>query len=591
MPKKSKKGGAHSVDSNSGLRTLKVGIYARVSTERQAMTKDGSIETQVERLKCYIAFENDRPSREYEYQLAGEYIDPGHSAKDLDRPDIGRLQADIQAGVINCVVITKIDRITRSLSDFVTLDKFFQEHGTVLIAIDDKMDTSTAMGRAMQQLLIVFAELERQLTAERTERQMLERARKGLYNGGYRPWGYSLNPERRGVPTIDPEQKSVVMKIFRRYRDNGSLHDLNRWMHDERITRPEFKSRNDVEQGGTVPDVASLGKMLSNRFYIGKIQYAEQEYDGAHEPLFKNDKEMGLWEAVQEKLKSRSLKNSARTTRGGWKVDPKHVFLLNSLLYCGLCGSALTHDSGTGRDKALRHYYTCVLRKKHGSKRCSCPSIPAEAIEQAILSRLNGFSLDESLMKSILAKANSGKGDKVATLRDEETRLRRKLVEIEKEAANFLNVIRSGGAEGFATIKDELEKLEKLKVDLKTNADLLRSRIEMLEAECLPDGLVIAAYRRLADVLKRADPLELAKILPLIVRKIVWLPASDGTRGGSYKMALFPTPLIPATLAPGGEPGGDSGSHSCDAWLTLLDSLREEFRVCAALGMRVPQLG
>jgi len=557
------------VDPTTGLPVLRIGIYARVSTERQAQTADGSIETQVDRLERYIAFANESPTREYDYRLAGKYIDPGHSAKNLDRPDISRLQADIKAGVINCVAVTKIDRITRSLADFMQLDAFFREHGTALISLDDRFDTSTAMGRAMQQLLIVFAELERQLTAERTGRQMQERAIKGLYNGGYRPWGYNLNSERRGVPLVDRSQKAVLLWVFRRYRSQGSLHDLQRWMYKKEIRRPEFESRSKRKRGGTVPDVASLTTLLSNDFYIGKVGYKGQVYDGIHVPLFKTPTEVKLWDAVQKKLASRSPKNNDRATRGPRKVDAAHVFVLNSLLSCSLCGSALTHDSGTGRDKTLRHYYTCVRRKKHGKERCSCPSLPAEAIEDAILSRLKSFSVDEASMHALLAKADAGKGNKVSALAAEESRVRRKLTEIDKQISNIMAVLRDAGAGGFATIKLELARLEKERGEAGAEYDALHARIEVLQADQLPDGMIVEAYRRLGAALETPDRMALAKVLPAIIRQIIWHPATDGTRGGRYQMTLWPTPLIPETL--GSAEAGDAvvGSDCSKVWLPV----------------------
>ncbi len=576
MAKKPKKSAPERTkDPESGLPVLRVGIYARVSTERQAQTVDGSIETQVATMKSYIDLDNLRPPKDHRLRLAGEYVDLAQSAKSLDRPEFSRLKQDIRTGLIDCVMVTKFDRITRSVADFVELDQFFRQHSVTFISVFDQFDTSSGSGRAMQQLLIVFAELERSLTAERTKRQMLDRAHKGLYNGGYRPWGYVLNPERKGVPLVDPEQKTQIMRTFRRYRDFGSLRDLQRWMQDEGITRPVFESRNKVKHGGRVPDVSSLRQLLSNRFYIGKSCYDGPETDGAHEPLFKTDREIALWDAVQKKLAERSTKQPGRTTRGGWKQDAQHIFVLNSLLFCGQCGSALTHDSGTGRDKTPRFYYTCVKKRKHGTGQCSCPSLPAEAIEEAILKRLRSLSLDAGAMKAVVAKGRVGKDERVTTLKSEEARLKKRLGGLEAEIAKFMDVLRSNGANGFASIKDELSKLENEKGHLECDIAAMTAKVGVLEADQVPEAMVVAAYRRLHDLLKAAQPQALAQLLPAIIRKIVWSPATDGSRGGRYQMSLWPTPLIPATLGNVGEKNGEVGSHCSSEWLPHLDSNQE----------------
>lgn len=549
------------------LKEVRVGIYARVSSERQANTQDGSIESQVDRLERQLQLLNENPDRERNYTVIQRYVDAGRSGKDLNRPDVTLLLQDVREGRINCVAVTKIDRITRSLRDFTELDAIFTKHRVTLISLDDHFDTSTAMGRAMQQLLIVFAELERKLTGERTAKHMDERALKGLYNGGYRPWGYQLNPEHRGVPLVDPEQKKDILAIYQEYKINSkSLRDLQRWMQRSNIVRPIIESRNKKVHGGTVPDASSLAKLLCNPFYIGKVSYKGEVYDGKHEPLFKTKKELALWKDVQKKLAERSTTNE-RATRGGWKDDAQHIFILNSILVCGLCGSAISHDSGTGRDGTRRFYYTCVARKRHGKNRCSCPSIPATAIEDAILSRLKTFGIDDKALHAIISKADAGKGDEIQRCEEKGKRLKESLRLKTKEISAIMDVLKAEGASKFASLRDELEALEAAKKDIEADLDAVNTRIAMLEAERVPDEMIVASYRRLEALLKEADRPQLQTLLPKIIHKITWFPAEDGSKGGRYKMSLYPTPLVPKTLE-GSEEGEDGvGSHCCSEWL------------------------
>lgn len=555
------------------MHQTRVAIYCRVSTDRQALTKDGSIDTQRERLLKNIEVENLEKEEGHEWVLAGEYTDAGQSGKSLDRPELERLRADIESGLIDVVLVTKLDRITRSVLDFYELKQAFEQHNVAFRSLDEKFDTTSAMGEALLSIIIVFAQLERRITAERTREHMAARAVKGLFGGG-RPWGYKLNPEHKGELLIDEVEAETIRGIFRQYLEEKSLHSLQRWMVTYDVRRPEYESRRNRKGGGTVPTVGGLKGLLSNPIYIGKLRFKGEIFEGVHEAIFKTDEDLDLWNKVQEKLAKRSPKSEDQAPRLPLKEDPHHVYSLKGMLFCGQCGSALTPSSGTSGAGELRFYYTCTKRQKHGKKGCDTPSIPAEAIEDAILARIRECTVDKALIKSLIAKADDGRHQKLERMKAVEQQAKERLKEVEKELAPLVQTVKTGGLEGLRSIREEMERLEKLRATLEVDLQAAVDQRRLLEMDQLSDDVIMARYEGLKDVLDRADGWELADLLPTIIKSIDWYPDEQGGRGGRYKMLLKPNPLISNELSPERDPGEGIGSYDCVKWLPLEHAVR-----------------
>ncbi len=552
----------------------RVALYCRVSTDRQAMTKDGSLETQLARLQRNVELENLGAQPGDEWVVAGEYIDAGQSAKSLDRPELDRLRSDIESGKIDVVLVTKLDRITRSVQDFYELKQTFEHHNVAFRSLDEKFDTTSPMGEAMLTIIMVFAQLERRMTAERTREHMRQRALKGLFNGG-RPWGYRLNADRKGELLIDEEEAKVVRSIFEEYLKLKSLHELQRWMEKQNIRRPEFKSRRERQGGGNVPLVATLASMLSNPLYIGKLRYKGEVLDAVHKPIFGTEEELKTWDAVQEKLKKRSPKTNEAALRAPRKDDPLHHYTLKGVLHCGCCGAAMTPGSGTSRTGETKFYYVCTTRQKRGSDACACPSLPAEAIEDAMLERVRYLTVDQHLLKALLANADAGRAEKLKALRTREDRIRRRLMEVTDELSPLVDAVKSGGAGGFRAVQDEMQRLEGIRAELELDLEAIVDQRRLLEMDRLSDDVVLSRYKDLKDVLDRSEEQELAMLLSTIIRRVDWHPDPEGTRGGRYKMVLYALPLIPNDLSPEQGSGDKVGSYYCLNWLPHLDSNQE----------------
>ena len=172
------------------MQNRKCALYGRVSTVRQALVQDGGLDTQFELMERYVQYESAKG--EGTWHIHDRFREEAYSGKDLERPEFKRMMNDVEAGLIDTVIVHKIDRITRSLPDFYTLWSTFERHNVQFVSLHEKFDTTTAIGRAMLKLILVFAELEREQTGERTAATMENRARLGLWNGGVRPLGFDV---------------------------------------------------------------------------------------------------------------------------------------------------------------------------------------------------------------------------------------------------------------------------------------------------------------------------------------------------------------------------------------------------------------
>jgi DNA invertase Pin-like site-specific DNA recombinase len=251
---------------------LRIAGYVRVSSQRQATEGDSLIAQRHE-----IEQEVEIRKRRENWKVANLefYVDAGRSAKDQNRPELQRLTQDIKAGQVDVVICFKLDRITRSLGDFIDLWELFDNHNVNVISLREQFDTSTPTGRAMLRLIMVFAELEREMTAERTFATMRDRVERGLWNGGY-VIGYLSDASEPGKLIVDPEWADIIRKqFFDAFEDVGSAGGVQRRLHALGIRWPVRTSRSGKVRGGKFFTKQQVISILRNPLYIGCIQWGE----------------------------------------------------------------------------------------------------------------------------------------------------------------------------------------------------------------------------------------------------------------------------------------------------------------------------
>jgi len=342
-------------------RKLRCAVYTRKSSEEGLEQEFNSLDAQREACAAFIASQ-----RSEGWTLVREqYDDGGISGGTLDRPALQRLLSEIEDGLVDVVVVYKIDRLSRSLMDFSKLVEVFDRNSVTFVSVTQSFNTTTSMGRLTLNVLLSFAQFEREVTAERIRDKVKASRMKGIFMGGTPPYGYK--PKDRKLMIDDVESRNVRW-IFSRFLEIGSATKLAQEAAKRGIRTPR----------GNPMSKNFLYRMLNNRAYIGEAVHKGTGYAGEHQRLI----DQRTWEQVQSILQQ-SPRLRASNTRAETPA------LLKGLLY-GSDGAAFspTHTRKGGR---LYRYYVSQTVLKHGAGKCPVARVPAAEIEAAVIGQIRGM--------------------------------------------------------------------------------------------------------------------------------------------------------------------------------------------------------
>jgi DNA invertase Pin-like site-specific DNA recombinase len=374
-------------------RKVRCAIYTRVSTESGLDQDFNSLDAQYDAAQAYI-----RSQAHAGWTLVRtRYDDGGFSGGSTDRPALQQLLEDIRAHRINVIVVYKVDRLTRSLVDFAKLVELFDAHGVSFVSVTQQFNTTTSMGRLTLNVLLSFAQFEREVTSERIRDKIGASKRKGLWVGGVVPLGYQAKD--RKIAVVADEAKTV-RHIFRRYLDLGSLNLL---LTDLRRTGVKTKLR-PLSNGRTIGGIpftrGSLAAFLRNRFYIGEVRYKGEVFPGEQPPLL----DRALFEAVQTQL------DQQRTNHA--KARQKSQSLLTGRIFDAR-GNRMTPSHAVKNGVRYRYYISSVLIQGQADKAATLNRVPADEIEALIVSALrkhlkvqSNTKVDKDLVSTYVARVD-----------------------------------------------------------------------------------------------------------------------------------------------------------------------------------------
>jgi len=274
-------------------RPLRCAIYTRKSTEDGLTQEFNTLEAQRESAEAYVRSQGHAGWT----TLPERYDDGGYSGANLDRPALRQLLADIEVRRIDCVLVYKIDRLSRSLLDFARLMEIFERRQVSLVSITQPLNTTGSLGRLTLNILLSFAEFERTMIQDRTRDQMAAARRKGKWVGGTPVLGYDL-AATGGKLVVNREEAGRVQIIFALYLQHGSLASVLGEIQARNWTTKRWRTRDGKERGGRPFSKATLRRLLTNVLYLGKVSHQEAVYAGEQEPLVEEQ----LWKRVHEKL-------------------------------------------------------------------------------------------------------------------------------------------------------------------------------------------------------------------------------------------------------------------------------------------------
>jgi site-specific DNA recombinase len=284
-------------------RTRRCAIYTRKSSEEGLEQDFNSLHAQREACEAFI---KSQASEDWKLVRAA-YDDGGLSGGTMERPALKRLLADIGEDRIDVVVTYKVDRLTRSLADFAKMVELFDAHGVSFVAVTQQFNTTTSMGRLTLNVLLSFAQFEREVTGERIRDKIAASKKKGMWMGGVPPLGYDVR-ERRLV--VNPVEAQTVRHIYERYLQLGCVRQLSKELDQQGIVSKVRVSKKGVESGGCRFSRGALYELLANPIYVGEIRHKQERHAGQHEPILARE----LWERVQRHMRENAARGPKRST-------------------------------------------------------------------------------------------------------------------------------------------------------------------------------------------------------------------------------------------------------------------------------------
>jgi site-specific DNA recombinase len=355
--------------------TVRCAIYTRKSSEEGLEQEFNSLQAQREACEAFIASQR----HEGWVCLRAGYDDGGFSGATIDRPALQRLLADIAAGRVDTIVVYKIDRLTRSLADFAKIVEILDARGACFVSVTQQFNTTTSMGRLTLNILLSFAQFEREVIGERIRDKIAASKRKGMWMGGIPPLGYWAQD---GKLLVIESEAQVVRAIFRCYAELGSVRLLKDELEGQAIKSKSWTTVSGRRVEGKPFSRGALYLMLQNRIYRGEIVHRGQSHPGDHTPIV----DQLLWDAVQAQLAA----NTAERNSGTRTRQPS---LLAGMLFDG-DGNRMTPTHATKKGRRYRYYVSRPLITNDQSDGSAGLRIPAGEIEQAVTSRLRQWLVD-----------------------------------------------------------------------------------------------------------------------------------------------------------------------------------------------------
>ncbi|MBI1852633.1 MAG: recombinase family protein [Planctomycetes bacterium] len=483
---------------------IRVAIYCRQSVADDL--EFGSIQAQRETVESFIA------SRKHEGWIAlpYEYNDHGYSGGTVERPAFQQLQRDVEAGSIDLVATYKIDRLSRSLVDFMQIMRLFEEHGVAFTSVTQQFDTSTSMGRLTLQLLASFAEFERAQIAERTRDKMVASRRRGAWTGGRPVLGYDV-VEKKLIVNRDEAER--VRGIFRLYLSLGSLLGVIAELNRRGWTNKTWTNQRGDVVTGTPFEKNTLRWLLTNPLYVGKNRCDGEIVDGVHEAIIDEE----TWNAVQAQLREHAGKRT-------WRRPVESGALLAGLIQCR-CGAAMSRHRAS-KGPRQHESYVCTKYVKQGAAACPGSRVPTAKMDAEVIAHIRQIGQDPSLLSSTIdatkAAVLTRRPAMESELQGHEAERRR----LNAERQNIVDAIAQGET-GRSPLLERLGEIEGQLAEVGHRIDRARAELAALEAGVIDEDDLRLALADFDEIWGALFAAEKARVLQLLVERITF----DGQSG------------------------------------------------------------
>jgi site-specific DNA recombinase len=350
---------------------VRCAVYTRKSSEEGLEQEFNSLDAQRESAEAFIR------SQQHEgwHLLPERYDDGGFTGGNTDRPALQRLLEDVKAGKVDAVVVYKVDRLSRSLLDFTKLMEIFDKHHVSFVSVTQQFNTATSMGRLVLNVLLSFAQFEREIISERTRDKIAAARRKGKWAGGMPLLGYDVDWATKKLVVNDAEADQV-RAIFALYLQRRSLLSVVKELQRRGWVNKCWQTRKGRARGGRPFTTSTLHRLLTSPVYAGFVRHKTEVHPGEHTSIVKQ----AVWDRVQARLRAQGPNRNPPGPNGSGA-------LLRGLLRCGPCDRAMT-PTQTMRGTRRYRYYVCCGAVQRGREQCPSKSVPAGEIERLVVEQV-----------------------------------------------------------------------------------------------------------------------------------------------------------------------------------------------------------
>jgi site-specific DNA recombinase len=485
-------------------KAVRCAVYTRKSTEEGLQQDFNSLDAQREAGEAYIASQK----AEGWIRLPDRYDDGGYTGGNMERPALQRLMADIEAGKIDCVVVYKVDRLSRSLMDFAKMMEVFERHGISFVSVTQHFNTTNSMGRLTLNILLSFAQFEREIISERTRDKIAAARRRGKWAGGRPLLGYDLVTTPGGSKLVVNEDEAArVRAIFDLYLAQERLIPIVEELDRRGWRTKQWVTRKGDSRGGRPFDKHALFTLLTNPGYLGKVKHHDQLYDGEHAAIV----DEGIWHRVQT-----ILRRNGRS--GGGMVKNKYGALLKGLLRCVPCDCTMIHAFSCRGPKQYR-YYVCAKAMKRGWHSCPSKSVPAGELERFVVEQIRAIGRDPAVLSETIRQVREQRQKAIAGLEREQRTLERDIGRRTKLLGQRLAASPLSNNGDIGAQREELRQLE-------VRLTEIRERHLALSRDLVNETEAVQALSDFDPVWQALTPREQARIIRLLIERVDY----DGSR-------------------------------------------------------------
>ncbi|RIO60016.1 cassette chromosome recombinase CcrB [Staphylococcus hominis] len=496
-----------------------VGGYIRVSTERQV--EGYSIEGQITQIEQYCRFNG--------YELVDIYADRGISGKSMNRPELQRMLNDAKNGKLDCVMVYKTNRLARNTSDLLTIVEELHRQNVEFFSLSERMEVKNSTGKLMLQILASFSEFERNTILENIYTGQRQRALEGYYQGNL-PLGYNNIPDNKKELMINQHEANIVKYIFESYAKG----------HGYRKIANALNHKGYVTKKGNPFSISAVTYILSNPFYIGKIQFAKYKdwndkrrkglndkpviAEGKHTPIISQS----LWDKVQARKKQVSEKP---------QVHGKGTNILTGLISCPQCSAPMAASNTTntlkdGTKKRIR-YYSCSNFRNKGSKVCSANSVRADVIEKYVMDQILEIVKSDKVLKQVVERVNQENQVDVAALNHDIAYKQQQFDEISTKLKNLIQTIEDN-PDLTSTLKPTIHQYETQLNDITNQINQLKHQ-QNQEKPFYDTKQIAALLQRIFQNIESMDKSQLKALYLTVIDRI------DIRKDENHKKQFFVT--------------------------------------------------